>query len=147
MIKFQDLKVGDYVLAEQDGNTWGGEVTNLNRDEKEICVDNGVQEFWFKSEELKPLPLDEAFLMKLNFQRHENEDGSKVMNRKGVRITTTIPANNIKRMMQIMYAIHHSFLFCHNKKVSFYIIRLQILWRTNISFTIRRMFQQLSILT
>ncbi len=27
MIKFQDLKVGDYVLAEQDGNSWGGEVT------------------------------------------------------------------------------------------------------------------------
>ena len=55
MIKFQDIKVGDYLLAEQDGITWSGEVTNLNGDEKEICVDNGVQEFWFKPEELKPL--------------------------------------------------------------------------------------------
>ena len=88
MIKFQDLKVGDYVLAEQDGNTWGGEVTNLNRDEKEICVDNGVQEFWFKSEELKPLPLDEAFLMKLNFQRHENEDGTVKYMKGAFRILT-----------------------------------------------------------
>ena len=59
MIKFQDIKVGDYLLAEQDGTTWAGEVTNLNGDEKEICVDNGIQELWFKSEELKPLPLDE----------------------------------------------------------------------------------------
>lgn len=76
MIKFQDIKVGDYLLAEQDGTTWAGEVTNLNGDEKEICVDNGIQEFWFKSEELKPLPLDEEQLLKLNFQRHENGDSS-----------------------------------------------------------------------
>jgi len=76
MIKFQDIKKGDYVLARQDGTTWAGEVTNLNGDEKEICVDNGVQEFWFKPEELSPLPLDEEQLMKLNFQKEEHEDGS-----------------------------------------------------------------------
>ncbi len=76
MIKFQDIKVGDYLLAEQDGTTWAGEVTNLNGDEKEICVNNGVQEFWFKSEELKPLPLDESQLLKLNFQKQENGDDS-----------------------------------------------------------------------
>ena len=76
MIKFQDIKVGDYLLAEQDGTTWAGEVTNLNGDEKEICVDNGVQEFWFKSEELRPLPLDEAQLLKLNFTKQENGDDS-----------------------------------------------------------------------
>ena len=76
MIKFQDLKVGDYVLAEQDGTTWQGEVNNLNRDEKEICVDNGVQEFWFKAEQLTPLPLNEEQLMKLQFQKEEMEDGT-----------------------------------------------------------------------
>ena len=76
MIKFQDIKTGDYVLAQQDGTAWPGEVTNLNSDEKEICVDNGVQEFWFKPEELKPLPLDEEQLIKLNFQKEELEDGS-----------------------------------------------------------------------
>lgn len=76
MIKFQDLKVGDYVLAKQDGDTWPGEVTNFNRDEKQVCVDNGVQEFWFCAEELSPLPLDEERLMKFNFQKQENEDGS-----------------------------------------------------------------------
>ena len=76
MIKFQEIKTGDYVLAEQDGTTWPGEVTNLNGDEKEICVDNGVQGFWFKPEQLKPLPLDEAQLMKLNFNKEELEDGA-----------------------------------------------------------------------
>ena len=76
MIKFQDLKLGDYILAEQDGTTWPGEVTDFNHDEKEVCVNNGVQEFWFKTEELKPLPLDDEQLTRLKFQKHENEDGS-----------------------------------------------------------------------
>ena len=76
MIKFQDLKVGDYVLAQQDGTTWAGEVSNLNHDEKEICVDNGVQGFWFKAEQLNPLPLDEQQLMELNFHKEELSDGS-----------------------------------------------------------------------
>jgi hypothetical protein len=43
MIKFNELKRGDYVLAESDGQAWQGEVTNFNHDEKEICVNNGVQ--------------------------------------------------------------------------------------------------------
>lgn len=76
MIKFQDLKKGDYVLAAQDGTTWQGEVSNLNHDEKEICVDNGVQGFWFKADQLSPLPLDDQQLMDLNFQKEELEDGS-----------------------------------------------------------------------
>ena len=76
MIKFQDLQLGDYILAEQDGTNWPGEVSGFNHDEKEICVNNGVQEFWFKPEQLKPLPLNDQQLMRLNFQRQENEDGS-----------------------------------------------------------------------
>ncbi len=76
MIKFQDLKQGDYVLADFEGKMEEVEVTQFNRDEKEICVDNGVQEFWFKGDELYPLPLDENQLMKLHFQKMVNEDGS-----------------------------------------------------------------------
>ena len=76
MIKFHELKVGDYVLAEYDGKTTQGEVTNFNRDEKEICVDDGVQEFWFNADQLKPLPVNDEQLKRLNFQRQENGDGS-----------------------------------------------------------------------
>ena len=76
MIKFHELKTGDYVLAEYDGKVTRGEVTRFNRDEKEICVDDGTQEFWFNADQLKPLPLDDEQLQKLNFQRHENQDGS-----------------------------------------------------------------------
>jgi len=76
MIKFHELKVGDYVLAEYDGKATQGEVTNFNRDEKEICVDDGVQEFWFTADQLRPLPVNDEQLKKLNFQKQENGDGS-----------------------------------------------------------------------
>ncbi len=76
MIKFGELKNGDYVLAESDGQAWQGEVTGFNHDEKEVSVYNGVQDFWFKTDELFALPLDENQLMKLKFRKHVNDDGS-----------------------------------------------------------------------
>ena len=76
MIKFHELKVGDYVLAEYGGKITEGEITGFNRDEKEICIYDGIQEFWFKPEDLRPLPLDDEQLKKLNFQKEENGDGS-----------------------------------------------------------------------
>jgi len=89
MIKFNDLKAGDYVLAESDGQAWEGEVTDFNHDEKEISVYNGVQEFWFKSEDLYPLPLDENQLMKLKFKKQVNEDGSVKYMKGAFRIQTS----------------------------------------------------------
>jgi len=88
MIKFSELKQGDYVLAESDGQAWQGEVTNFNHDEKEICVNNGVQEMYFKSEDLYPLPLDEAQLLKLKFTKHVNEDGSVKYMKGAFRVQT-----------------------------------------------------------
>jgi hypothetical protein len=88
MIKFNDLKAGDYVLAESDGQAWEGEVTDFNHDEKEISVYNGVQEFYFKSEDLYPIPLDENQLLKLKFKKHVNEDGSVKYMKGAFRIQT-----------------------------------------------------------
>ena len=101
MIKFHELKAGDYVLAEYDGKITQGEVTDLNRDEKEVCVDVGVQEFWFKPEQLKPLPLDDDQLRKLNFQRQENEDGSVKYLKGAFRIQ--IPARDNFSRFEIWY--------------------------------------------
>lgn len=76
MIKFSELKKGDYVLAESDGQAYQGEVTDFNHDEKEVCVYNGVQELWFTPENLYAIPLDEEQLFKLKFSKHVNDDGS-----------------------------------------------------------------------
>jgi hypothetical protein len=88
MIKFSELKQGDYVLAESDGQAWRGEVTNFNNDEKEICVNNGIQEMYFLEEDLYPLPLDEEQLVKLKFTKHVNEDGSVKYLKGAFRIQT-----------------------------------------------------------
>jgi hypothetical protein len=76
MIKYNELKVGDLVMVEYDGNKMEGEVRDLNGDEKQVCVETEVQDFWYDTSHLYPIPLDEAQLFKLGFQKHENEDGS-----------------------------------------------------------------------
>jgi len=88
MIKFSELKQGDYVLAESDGQAWRAEVTNFNNDEKEICVNNGIQDMYFKEEDLYPLPIDEDQLTKLKFTKQVNEDGSVKYLKGAFRIQT-----------------------------------------------------------
>jgi hypothetical protein len=77
MIKYNELKTGDIVLAEYDGNWREGEVVDLNGDEKQVCVQIGdLAEFWFEPSQLRPIMLDEAQLFRLGFQKQQNEDGS-----------------------------------------------------------------------
>lgn len=79
MIKFSELKPGDLVLANYEGQQWQGIVKELNREDKEVCVETDVQQFWFKPNELQAIPLDESQLLKLNFQKQENGEGIKYM--------------------------------------------------------------------
>lgn len=76
MIKLSHIKPGDLVLAEYEGQQVEGVVKDLNREDKEICVDTGVQEFWYTPEHLFPIPLDEKQLTKLGFQKEEQTNGT-----------------------------------------------------------------------
>jgi len=76
MIRFQELKIGDIVMAEYEGQWWEGEVAELNREDKEVCIRTDVQDFWFKPEELKGIPLNDEQLRKLGFDKEANGDGS-----------------------------------------------------------------------
>jgi len=76
MINFSELRTGDLVLAEYEGKKWEGVVTELNREDKEVCVETEVQEFWFTPDQLYPIPLDDEQLAKFNFEKKENEDHS-----------------------------------------------------------------------
>jgi hypothetical protein len=76
MIKFKDIKVGDYLMADNDGDMLRGEVTDLNHDEKQVCVDTGTQEFWFETGQLSAIPLDEEQLLNLKFNKEELADGT-----------------------------------------------------------------------
>ena len=73
MIRFHDLQPGDIVLAEFEGQKREGVVKEINREDKEICVESAVQEFWFTPEHLYPIPLSEIQLAKLGFEKMEYE--------------------------------------------------------------------------
>lgn len=101
MIKFQDLKNGDFVMADFEGNLREGEVIQLMPAEKEVFVRTDVQDFCFKPEQLHPIPLDEEQLLRLNFQRMEMENGAVKYLKGPFRILLTTPGNFSK--MEIWY--------------------------------------------
>jgi len=101
MIKFSDIRIGDYVNAEYEGKLWNGEVVRLNGDEKQVCVQTDVQEFWFEPEHLYPIDLTEDALLKLNFQKQVNEDGSVKYLKGSFRIVT--PSAGDFSKMEIWY--------------------------------------------
>ena len=77
MLKFNELKLGDFVMAEYDGQLREGEVTDIDNLDKKVCVlTSDDQEFWYEPRDLKAIPLDESQLFNLGFQKQANDDGS-----------------------------------------------------------------------
>ena len=93
MIKLQDLKPGDIVRVLDQGIEREGIVTNVSRDEGMACIDNGIQEFWFPTEEIVPVPLTEEQLFKLGFERADQEDGSVKYLKGPFRVLVHDPGN------------------------------------------------------
>lgn len=77
MIKFNELQPGDLVIAEYEGQQWIGTVKELNREDKEVCVETSVQEFWFTPEHLYPIPLSDQQMLNLGFKKIEVDSGVK----------------------------------------------------------------------
>jgi hypothetical protein len=90
MIKFNDIKIGDFLKAEYEGKLWNGEVILLNGDEKQVCVQTEVQEFWFETDKLQPIPLNEEELLNINFTKQEMEDSSVKYSKGAFRVVTPI---------------------------------------------------------
>lgn len=101
MIKFSDIKIGDYVNAEFDGKLTTGEVVRLNGDEKQVCVKTNVQEFWFSTDHLYPIDLSEDALLNLSFAKQANDDGSVKYMKGSFRIVTPVAGDFSK--MEIWY--------------------------------------------
>jgi hypothetical protein len=75
MINLHDVKAGDTVLVDYEGNTVEGHVLDVNRENKQVLVQTGEQEFWYDLDTLYAIPLNEDQLLKLKFKK-EGEDGS-----------------------------------------------------------------------
>ncbi len=76
MIKFSEIKMGDYLMGEYEGKEWEGEVTNLNGDEKQVCLATEVQDFWFETQHLYPISISDAAMLNLGFTKEDMPDGS-----------------------------------------------------------------------
>ena len=76
MINFSEIKIGDIVMTDYEGVRKEGEVTELNHEDKEVCVETDVQEFWFTPDQLFAIPLDDDQLKKFHFEKKENGDGT-----------------------------------------------------------------------
>ena len=75
MISINEIKIGDYVIVEYEGTRRNGEVNNVNRDDKQVCVETDVQEFWYEPEDLYPIPINDEEMLKLNFSKEVMPDG------------------------------------------------------------------------
>ena len=76
MIKISDLKFGDVVLAEYEGQQREGMVKDIDRAEGKACVEDDVQEFWYTPDHLYPIVLNDEQMKMLGFTKAENGDGS-----------------------------------------------------------------------
>ena len=76
-MKLSELKPGDWVILNDNGIEREGTVLRVSNEDNKVCVNNGVQEFWYELENIKPLPLSEQQLLNLGFEKLPSESGVK----------------------------------------------------------------------
>jgi hypothetical protein len=75
MIKFHELRVGDIVLVEFNGQETEGEVKGLDGDDKQVSVETLAQAFWYSPNDLYPIALDDNQLMEFGFEKQDQPGG------------------------------------------------------------------------
>ena len=96
MIKLGHLQAGDIIMVTDDGLLREGTVIQTNREEHMVLVDNGIQEFWYSPQDIFPIALDEAQLLKFGFEKESLESGTKY--KKGVFRLVTPDAGNFSNL-------------------------------------------------
>lgn len=76
MIKISDLKFGDIVVAEYEGQQREGMVKDIDRPEGKALVESEGNEFWYGPGDLYPIALNDEQMKKLGFTRQDNAEGS-----------------------------------------------------------------------
>jgi hypothetical protein len=127
MIKITDLKFGDIVSAEYEGQQLEGVVTDINREDREVCVETSVQEFWYKPDHLYPIPLNEEQLLRLGFTRQENGDGTVKYMKGSFRVL--LPRKDDFSAMEIWWREDHRYL---NQPISVHELQNHYLQMTKV---------------
>jgi len=108
MIKISDLKFGDIVLVEFEGQQREGMVKDVDRAEGKACVEDNVQEFWYGPDELYPITLNDEQMRKLGFTMSENGNGSVKYSKDSFRVQ--LPKKDDFSTMEIWWREDRRFL-------------------------------------
>jgi len=108
MIKISDLKFGDIVLVDFEGQRREGMVKDVDRAEGKACVEDNVQEFWYGPEELYPITLNDEQMRKLGFTMSENGNGSVKYSKDSFRVQ--LPKKDDFSTMEIWWREDRRFL-------------------------------------
>ena len=76
MIKISEVRFGDIVVAEYEGQQREGMVKDVDRPEGKALVEAAGSEFWYGPNELYPIALNDEQMGRLGFTKYENGDGS-----------------------------------------------------------------------
>ncbi|NTS41128.1 hypothetical protein HRG84_09415 [Flavisolibacter sp. BT320] len=88
-----DLKAGDVVKVIDEGVEREGVVTDVDKEENQAQIDNGIQEFWYNPDQIIPLPMTEDRLINiLGFEKEETPEGVK-FKRGPFRVVVHDPGN------------------------------------------------------
>lgn len=77
MIKFKELRPGNRVLVQNEGTWMPGIITGINADDGgQVHIETGVQDAWYRVEDIKPIPLEEEHLLDMGFEKEVQESGN-----------------------------------------------------------------------
>lgn len=103
MIKFSELKQGSHVMAAYDGDVKRGEIAEIKKSEKQVCINLGEQTFWFDTGKglLTAIPITDAELTNFKFTKLVNTDGSVKYSKGAFRLL--IPQQNDFSRIEMWY--------------------------------------------
>ncbi len=108
-MKLNEIKKGDYVIADNDGDKKTGEVVDLRIFNKQVCIDEGINEYWYDIKQISAIPLSETALMGLRFKKIVNADGTVKFSKGAFRMV--IPKEDDFSKMEIWYRDERRHIF------------------------------------
>jgi hypothetical protein len=73
MLKLNELKEGDIVMVDFEGQMRVGDVTEVSKGDKKAKVAHGENEFWYELDHVYAVPADEPHLLELGFIKVLND--------------------------------------------------------------------------
>lgn len=113
-MKLSELRAGDWVILNDEGVEREGTVISVSNEDHKVQVNNGVQDFWYTVDFIKPLPLTEKQLMRLGFEKMES-DGMAKYGKGAFRVAT--PSSEDFSKIKVWYREDNRF-FDHPISVS-----------------------------